>query len=715
MKYSDIPDFSTENLEVEYQKSVKTCQEFQENIEKKLRNFDKIELFSRYLLMTRSHLSGERVLGDIIEDYPVFHFCLGLALKQDEGKNTEPSLTDSDDLVWLLQSYFEEYMKSSYLSMKLSNNVDEGLISLSRQHYLINQINKERYPFQTKELLQQTFGYLDDFFTGHIGFNINDAIIFIEKIVQHFEKKIQERIQLCCKIRKNNKKFDNKIANQLFQNSKEFIEIDIVPFCKINDIKDIEKFRKYLDCLSCCFGDGNPTFSLPTHDNLIHKKPIIKYQFKYYCIDPDLLFNNLPEIFEGFLDDEKKVQSSVWERYKEKKSQFTERKVKEFLLRVFSKSDVYDNLYFPFEGKRLETDHIITYCRNFLIIEDKSGLYSIPAKRGGIFSIKTDLEKLIVDSYQQGLNCRDYIRSTKNASFERKNGEPVLDIKFEPYKTHFLIVNVTLEHLYSFSTSLKILDSLKIFQNDEYPWSVSLFELDLITRSITSPVIFIHYIESRIESQKDNYSFFAFDEISFLSYYLQNGNFIIYPKNGKMPELTLTPDYIKPFDRHYTHGDPAPKLMIEDEILKIITDLEKIRPDHLTRITNAILNLPHHLRKWFIFEIGNACYETSTDGISSHSSMYNNLLNTGFTVFTQIGRDNLQEKIADYCWLKKYQCKANCWIGFGIDILDKKYFAQEVVCFESDWKYDKELENSLISAIKCGIIEKLDSGEKIKE
>lgn len=715
MKNPDIPDISSENFDEECHKSQIRCQELQEDIEKKLENFDKLELLSRYLLMTRTQLSGERVLDGIIEDYPVFHFCIGLALKHGEGKNTEPSLQDSDDLVWLLQSYFEEYMKFNYLSMRVSNTIDNGLISLSRQHYLINQINKERYPFQTKELLNQTFGYFDDFFTGLIGFNINDAIFFIEKIFQHSEKNTQVRIQRCRKIRERNKKFDDKIVQQLFQNSKEIIEIDLVPFCKENDIKDIEKLRAYLDRLSCSFGDGNPTYSLPTHDNLIHKKPIIRYQSKYYCVDPDLLFNNLPEIFEGFLENEKKEQSNIWERYKEKKSQFTECKVKEFLLRIFSESDIYDNLYYPFKGKRLETDHIITYCRNFLIIEDKSGLYSIPAKRGGISSIKTDLEKLIVDSYQQGLNCRDYIRSTKIASFEKKNGEHVLDIKFEPHKTHFLVINVTLEHLYSFSTSLKLLDSLKVFQNDEYPWSVSLFELDLITRSITSPAIFIHYIESRIESQKENYSFFAFDEISFLSYYLQNGNFVKYPKKGKMPEFALTPDYIKPFDRHYTHGDSAPKLMIEDEILKIITDLEKLRPDHLTRITNAILNLPHHLRKWFIFEIGNACYETSTDGISSHSSMYNNLLNTGFTVFTQIGRDNLQEKITDYCWLKKYQCKAYCWIGFGIDILDKNYFAQEVVCFESDWKYDKELENSLISAIKCGIIETLDSGRKITE
>jgi len=599
--------------------------------------------------------------------------------------------------------------------MVLSEKVDEGLISLSRQHYLINQINKERYPFQTKELLQQTFGYFDDFFNDCVGFNVGDAIEFIEKIAKYIEKKIHTRILNCRELRADTKKFDYNIAEQLFQNSKNLIEIDLMSFCELNDIENIEKFRKYLDRLSCCFGEGYQTFSSPIDDNLIHKKPIIRYESKYYCIDPDILLNNLPEIFEGFLEFERKNQSPLWERYKEKKSQFTENKVKEFLLRVFSENDIYNKLYYPYLGKRNETDHIVTYCRNFLIIEDKSGRYSVPSKRGGIESIKTDLKKLIAESYAQGLKCRDYIRSTKMATFEKENGAMVLTIKFEPLKTHFLIVNVTLEHLYSFSGSLKILDSLNIFQNDEYPWSVSLFELDLITRSIRSPAIFIHYIESRINSQKERYSFFALDEISYLSYYLQNGNFIVYPKKGKMPDLTLSPDYIKPFDLHYTHGDAAPDLQIEDEILKIINNLEKLRPDHLTRITNAILDLPHHLRKRFINEINNACFETSIDGNSSQASLYNNLLNTGFTVISQVGRENLQNKLNDYCWLKKYQCKARCWIGFGIDILDKKTFAQKIVCFEAEWKYDREIENSLLSAIECGLIEEYNSGEKIKE
>jgi len=716
MKKKDILNFIVRGDEIEYQSEVKKCNEIKGQIEYLLENFDNFELFSRYLLMTRTRLSGERVLSDILEDYPIYHFCIGLALKKKNNGTKEPSINEGEALVWLLQSFYETYLKVSLLQSILSKNIDADLIHLSRQQYLINQTNKERYPFQTKELLQETFRFLNDYFEFHIGFNIDDAIEFVEKIVNHFNKLVHERIERGRQARVSGKECSDEVINILFKNSRTLIEIDVDSFCHTNEIP-VKKFQRYLFLLSCSFGTGDPTYTDPIDDNVINQKPIIKYQSKYYCPDPDLLFSNLQEIFEGLLDDERRKNSKIWESYKDRKSEFTETKVKEYLLRVFSKNDVKNKLFYDYLGKRQETDHIVTYCKNCLIVEDKSGRYSLSAKRGGILRIKSDLGKLISKSFEQGLTCRDYIKSTKIASFEsEKKGDIILEISYEHLKTHFLIINVTLEHLYSFSNSLKILDSLNLFQNDEYPWSVSLFELDLITRSIRSPAIFVHYAESRIKSQKEKYSFFAFDEISFLSYYLENGNFIIYPKNGKIPDLTLSPDYIKPFDLHYTHGDASPKLQIEDEILKIINDLEMLRPDHLTRITNAILDLPHHLRKLLIKEIQDACFETSTDGKLSHTSIYNNILNTGFTVFAQIGRNNLQTKLSDYCWLKKYQCKAKCWVGFGIDILEnKKYFAHEIICFESEWKYDKDLENLLTSALKCGFIEDYASGEHFSE
>jgi hypothetical protein len=85
-----------------------------------------------------------------------------------------------------------------------------------------------------------------------------------------------------------------------------------------------------------------------------------------------------------------------------------------------------------------------------------------------------------------------------------------------------------------------------------------------------------------------------------------------------------------------------------------------------------------------------------------------NIGNNGFTFFTQIDRDRLMDELSTFCALMKYNLKANLWIGIGIDILDQKYFAHEIICIDSEWKYDRRVEKTVKWAIKKGLIQ---SGE----
>lgn len=384
---------------------------------------------------------------------------------------------------------------------------------------------------------------------------------------------------------------------------------------------------------------------------------------------------HLPEIFEGFLDQEKEIYPKIWSRYLKRKKQFTEKKVSSCFSRIFPEKDVYSNLFYDYQDPSPdETDHIIPFYDNILIAEDKSGKYTTPARRGGKERIKHHLKELVEDSYVQGLRCRDYIKSTKNASFKNDKQKIVLTLHYDPKKTNFFLINVTFEHLYNFS-SVFILKTLNMFKEDEYLWSISLFDLDLITQYFSTPLTFIHYIESRLRAPM----FFAFDEISFLGYYLQQGNFTVYPIDGKIPFITLTPEYLVEFDQYYLKGEEKPKLEIEDDILKLVQDLERLTPENFIQISNAILDLRHNLREELIKGIKRASSKTSIDGKRHDTLLYLKPLKTGISVFTQIGTSNLHSNLQDFCNYCKNNYDANCWIGIGIDILDRKHFAQEFV------------------------------------
>lgn len=417
---------SNKITENDYNAVVKNYQQIREKIQNKLHTFDNLELFARIIFFktvinprnfddyTELNKSEFLIKIDDIINSPNYLYGIGLSLANTDNGRNKPSLEDYSDFLNLLNDFYDEYGKSLFYYQVCSKDVDEGLAASSKLHYLINQENKERYPFQTKELLLEIFEVFDDLFIDKLGFNVNDAMEFSHKIIENFKNKIFERLDDCQKIKKGTKDFENKLHECLFKNSKILIEIDPIPFCYHNKISDTDKFQKYLELFSCSFGEGNQDYNLPIDDNIFLKKPLIKYQSKFYSPDPGMLSNNLPEIFHGFLETERETYPKIWNRYLKRRKQFTEKKVSTCFSRIFPENDVYSNLFYEYKDPSPdETDHIIPFYDNILIVEDKSGKYSTPARRGGKDRIKRHIKELIEEPYIQGLRCRDYIKSKK--------------------------------------------------------------------------------------------------------------------------------------------------------------------------------------------------------------------------------------------------------------------------------------------------------------
>jgi hypothetical protein len=341
-------------------------------------------------------------------------------------------------------------------------------------------------------------------------------------------------------------------------------------------------------------------FNSPLDENIITLKPIINIENdKYFSPIPQYLISNLPSIFENFLETEKQNKTKIWEKYNKAKASHVEGKVYEYFSRLFPKKNIYKNLNYSYAKKQFEVDTLLLYDNKIFIIESKSGSLTEPAKRGAILSLKKDLKKLIEEGYQQGKRVRDYIKSTKPAIFHDREGNKI-EIDFDPHQNEFFLINVTLEDLLSFATNLKNLKSLDLFAENEYPWSVNLFELDLITRHIPSPTVFIHYLKGRLIAQEENV-FLSLDELSFLGWYLERGNFYVpLVEGGKTPKLVQLNGFCMPFDDHYLFGKKAPELKIEPDFIKIIRILEDLHQFGFSDIASSLLDFNHQDRKFIL-------------------------------------------------------------------------------------------------------------------
>lgn len=675
------------------------CSRTLNDIEEKLNKLNKLEIISRLSILTKTEIGKYYIADYSIFDLPLLHFVIGLALKKESCSEEEPSDEDIDLILNDLQLYFLHFLPSMMSKSDNKENSDD-VIFHAQMYALIKQLNPEKYPFQMKELLLETFGKFEDYFSKNIGFTITDAIIFSEKIIQQYEDLIIQRIETISK--KNHANIKPK--NDFFSKTEDLLSIDPEDFCKTNSC-DINKFKKYLDVFSCHFGEGLPTYNSPIGENIFLKNPILCHNGRYFAPTPQDLFQNLPSMFEGILEEEKQKNSKVWQKYQGTKAKFTEKKVTEYLGRVFKKEIIHENLFYPIgEDKTAEVDHIIPYSNYIIIAESKSGNFTITPKKESINRISTKLKKLVCEAHNQGLRAKEYIKTTIPATFTNSRGKKLLEIEYKEDTTKFILINVTLEPLLSFSSNLKNIESLELFSQSELPWSVNLFELDILTRCIDSPAVLIHYIERRLSAQEKDL-FATFDELSFLGLYLDRGNFNFYLDDGSIPtQIYLDTEFLEAFDQHYLHGGELPKLMIEKEISDIIHELENLYPEGFINITNTFLDLSHEARKELIGFINKIIFLSSIDGKRHDFSLMTEIEKTGITCFAQIRTENLHDHLSLFCLLKKYQSKADRWIGLGIDVLDTKRFINTYIFYDEKWKRDKKMDKTMKISLEKGII-----------
>lgn len=679
--------------------SKERCSENLKNLEDLLTGLNKLEIISRLAILTQTQIGKDTIEDYNITDYPCLHFIIGLSLKSELCSEIEPSNKDIDKILRTLEQYFQNLFLSD-MPVPGKKETNDKVVFHAKMHALIGQINPEKYPFQMRELLQETFGHLDDYFTEKYGFTISDAIEFSEKIIHQYEDSINSKYILG----QQKDISDEEKWNEFYSRSRRLLVIVPEDFCKVYDC-DITKFRKYLTAFSCSFGEGAPTYNSPLDANLFLKKPILKINGEYFAPIPQDLFQKLPSIFEDLLEHENLQRTTIWENYKKTKAKFTEKKVTEYLGRIFKKENIHENLSYRIKkGNEPEVDLIVPYCDNILIIESKSGNFSITAKKEGIARITSVLTRLISDAHNQGIRTMEYIKIKKPAIFKNSDEKKELEIIYKPNKTRFFLINVTLEPLLSFSSSLKNIDSLGIFSNSEYPWSVNLFELDLITRYIDSPAVFIHYIEQRLKVQNDNV-FSTFDELTFLAFYLEQGSISFNLEDGAKPvKIFLDPAYLEAFDQHYLYDGEPPHLNIEREIKQIITELEQLQPEGFINFTNAVLDLNHEDRNALIKSIDKVCSLTKEDSRVHNISFLTGDNKSGVTVFSQKGEEKLSERVTSHTVIKKYQNKTDSWIGLGIDVSDPKQMIH-VYSFESfKWKQDTEMDKIITDGLKRGAI-----------
>ncbi|MCZ3366530.1 MULTISPECIES: SEC-C domain-containing protein [Methanobacterium] len=467
--------------------------------------------------------------------------------------------------------------------------------------------------------------------------------------------------------------------------------------------------KKLLKLLSSHFGENIPFTSFkkgpcwPTNDSIIQERPIIEYNDDFYCFIPNILFRNTINIIEAWIKE--KDESYFENNYKTKSGECLEIKALEYFKTIFPDAEIYNKLFYYItengERKRPETDGIVIYDNNLFIIEAKGGSFSISARRGSIRALKNDATELIDKAYSQALRTKKYIEESEEPVFEDERGSEILVIKDKKRFKNIYLINITLENLGYISINLNLLKSIDLIQGKEWPWSVFINDLRIISEIVEFPSEFILFLQQR--TILNNYAQIkASDELDLFMCFLDRQLDFDDKTLEHYDEIEIPTTYTEPLDRYYNYLDgqvstgEKPQIDIPKEYEEIVKGVEKVNKKDFTSISTLLLGFNAEIQHIILENIQNIVDDLKiNENYNYYFTICIDKPTIGLTIIITT-HDNYNPHDVDYyCKMKMYKHKLEEWVLLNISLQEEKVIVKDFKNYKQKWRHDYRKNNQL--------------------
>lgn len=410
-------------------------------------------------------------------------------------------------------------------------------------------------------------------------------------------------------------------------------------------------------------------------------------------------------IFTAF-DEIARNDPGLRDRYGDAVARWMETEIAQYAERLFPAANILQSACFPDPdhiGGEAEADVVIVWVPFLIVLEAKGKRVSREALRGSRAKLRNSLRANIQDSFYQARRVIRVLERDGKVRFKERRTGHTSEVTREQLR-RVMPISVTLQHLSGVPTQLAITQRLGLFKGNAYPWSVSIDDLDVITRFASSPDIFLHYVERRTAHQHASVSVSG-DELNMFGHYLDNRlHASIYEERSEIQEHegpTLVSfdggeERFEPFYVAELYGRPppnnAPTLDVPSEITGVLDEL-RTRSDAGARwIAFALLGLsPSALAKL------NAGIRELRKIPAEGRQMPRVTAKEGDVLINVMAHAGLDEatfrKNATFrTRLEQYASKASAAVTIGINQRDQKRPFDLAVWSEAEWVQDETLD-----------------------
>jgi hypothetical protein len=619
-----------------------------------------------------------------------------------------------------LEKLLEQYFKAinHYLISEISGNRKPNgqQLIFHLKIYSLN-VRGDTFPHKLLELSHSLYSTHPTLFQNKYGFSIDDAIHLYKSIINELENRINKirtiyrqraKIETDEQIIKNPELKENRhnielsnFVKLLFLNSDSHLSFTLHELTAFSNLSP-DICSAFLSRLSQTFGYRNrhypktytDSLKAPWDYNTLYERPIVMVDSKYFIPNSALFPTVLLNTFHYDLITDENYK----DEYNSIRGKWLEKRIAETLTPIFGSDNVILNPEYP-NGEEL-SDVLVLYDRKIFIIQCKSKALRYESKIGEDYEIlKSDIKKGIRESFDQALKARRYLLETEHPNIISNNIRLTVDTD---QVTDVFLVSITLGYYQSIVTRLANFDTeLYLFQENDFPWAVSLADFETIAEIVNDPSEFIHYTKQRIKIERTNFHLSA-DEIDLLNYYLSQGlNF----KSGDFEEysgvmLTGFSSQIEEyFHNKYLLGKKVdkPNRDLSEGFREYLDEIGLFNTTYKSDCIDRLLLLNKESQKAFIDKV-----DETRKGILKEKKI--RAMNMVFSVYdfgvtfllmdSKLDINNLYQQIFSYSILRKYEQKLTTWVGLGVDVNSPKK-VDMAVYISYPWIKDAEIEKMI--------------------
>ena len=430
------------------------------------------------------------------------------SIERDEGDLKQPAWEEVAEFVEVVHEvFFVARLANLARHVRLSEAGEETaeISYLAQARHLA--VRGDCYPQHGVELALDLYEPFKEKMRSELGFEIDEALILAEGAVDLMEEKFNAFInktpdQAKALAHAAGPDHDHT-ADEIMQSAIAYVlhegSVDALTF-DTQELADATQVRPgavsaFLAELSMPLTGGDGKIPTPFASHETSSRPIARHGDRYTVAIPGRLARELAVLLDARV-------SAVAKGFDKQKDRVVSETATRLISGMLDGANAYTHLFYEVtrdgQTRPYELDGLVPFGRCLFIIEGKTGHLGAAERGTDVPRLRSRIEEHVVEALQQGQRARSFITSQEEATFTDQKRRPLVTLRGVDFD-HFFLITPTLRLLADLGPQLRRLRALDLFKEEEYPFSIYINDLRVISEFVRSPMEFIHYVRWRAE------------------------------------------------------------------------------------------------------------------------------------------------------------------------------------------------------------------------